>query len=123
VNGAAAVALLLATTSLIAAAVGRHLDRASTYTRLRAAGTPITSIVQAVYAETCASLLTAITLGAIAGVVISRALVTVLDGRFTPSMGLLLLVPAGACALAALITTAMMLPLVRATRPDQLRTL
>jgi hypothetical protein len=67
--------------------------------------------------------LTAITLGAIAGVVISRALVTVLDGRFTPSMGLLLLVPAGACALAALITTAMMLPLVRATRPDQLRTL
>lgn len=121
VNGAAVLALLLATTSLIAAAVGRHLDRASTYMRLRAAGTPVSMLAKAVYAETCASLLTAVALGTVAGMAVSKALVTVLDGHFAPSVSALFLVPAGAFALAALVTSAMMLPLSRGTHPERLQ--
>ena len=123
VNGAAALALVLATASLLAAVVGRHLDRAPTYMRLRAAGTTVSTIAKAVYIETCVSLLTAVALGSAAGLTISKALVTVLDGRFTPSAGALVLVPATACAIAALVTSAMMLPLARGTRPDGLRPL
>jgi len=122
VNGAAALAALLATTSLTAAAVGRHLDRASTYMRLRAAGTPVGTIARAICAETSASLLAAVALGTGAALVISKALVAVLDGQFAPSVAGLLLVPLGACALTALVTTAMMIPLARSTRPELLRT-
>lgn len=121
VNGAAALAMFIAATSLTAAAVGRHFDRASTYIRLRAAGTPVITIARSIYVETCSSLLIAIVLGTAAGLVVSKALVATLDGRFTPSAAALALVPLGACLLAALATTVMMVPLARGTRPELLR--
>lgn len=104
VNGLLLVTLILAAASVITATIGRAINRGPTYSRLRAAGTPVAIFTRALFLETCVVLLLAVACGLATGSLVARALVATLGGVFSPSTPLTLWIVAAGMAIPIVAT-------------------
>lgn len=106
VNAILILSFILASLSLTASSIGRVIDRAGVYARLRAAGTPFVVLRRSINIEVCATLLIALLLGSATGIVTASTLVRVLGGTFSPSVGLVIVTMAAAVCVAGVATSA-----------------